>query len=163
MLTNVAFCSLWQRGQDNEFWGKGILALLTEISSLENEGFWQHISVSLTVYWEEKKKMEKEERSPTWPRIVSMRPVVVYLCVFGSIESIVYRIIRHPHGPAMNANCDNVSVQPKWKCKTLTDYQWLWLTRGADHAAARSQVTPGKQWSQWSSPTIKWVIWNSFI
>lgn len=120
--------------------GEAFLALSSEIPSPENEGFWQYILVSLTVFTgEEKRKwnMRKEARLDL-TLALSLQPLVVYLCVFGRIECIVYRIIRHPYGPAMNGNCDNVSVKPEWKCKTLVDYSDC----GADHTTGRNQVMP---------------------
>lgn len=45
-----------QKGRDNEFWGRGFLAPSSEIPSPENEGFWQYILVSLTVFTAEEKE-----------------------------------------------------------------------------------------------------------
>lgn len=52
----MAYCSLSQRGQDNEFSGRGFLEQSIEIPSPENEGFWQRISASLTVFTGVRKK-----------------------------------------------------------------------------------------------------------
>lgn len=88
------------------------MALSGEIPSPENEGFWQWISVSVTVSTaEEKRKGNTRKQSQLdLARAVSFQPLVVDLCVFCRIECIVYRIIRRPCGPALNGNCDNVEA-----------------------------------------------------
>lgn len=80
----------------------------------------QRLSVCIYRRQKRKWKMRKEAQLDL---VLCHCDRLLFIFVYsGRIECIVYRIIRHPHGLAMNTNCDSV-VQAKWKCNNLTDYQ----------------------------------------
>lgn len=77
----------------------GFLALSSGITyPLKRRLLAAHLGVSNCIYGiaKGKWKMRKEARHDL---VLCHCGIVVYLCVFVSIQSIVHRIIRHPHGP----------------------------------------------------------------